>query len=129
MKILADTHIILWGLSDPVKLPLKAWEAMTAPANEMVFSLVSIWEITIKHMLKKPGFDADPAILLDALRTYGWSELGLTAKEILRIQALERLHTDPFDRLLMAQVCERDMPLMTADTDIHRYSNVPLIRV
>lgn len=99
------------------------------PATEMAFSLVSIWEITIKHMLKKPDFQVNPELVLATLRDNGWDEIGISCKHILGLCALPDLHNDPFDRLLIAQARVQGLPLLTTDSKIIQYKDVPLIAV
>lgn len=129
MRILADTSIILWALADIGRLPERALQVLTEPANKMAFSLVSIWEIAIKHMLKKPDFAADPELVLGTLRDNGWEEIGISGKHIVSLGALPDLHNDPFDRLLIAQARVQGVPLLTADSKIMQYPDVPLIAV
>ena len=128
MKLLLDTHLLLWAAEDSHRLSHKARKLILAPANELFFSVASIWEIAIKHAKGLESFHADPNWMRQSLLENGYSELAITGQHVLTIIALPAIHRDPFDRLLIAQAVCQAMPLLTADETIARYPG-PIRRV
>ena len=113
MRLLLDTHIFLWVVAGSVSLTAKARK--TIEAAEAVFvSAASIWEIAIKARLGK--IDADPDAVVAAIDASGFIEL--------RVAALPPLHTDPFDRLLIAQAIAEPLRLLTADAALKGYGEL-----
>jgi PIN domain nuclease of toxin-antitoxin system len=121
MKLLLDTHIILWAAGQPEKLSESASSMLTAPENALFFSAASIWEIVIKRGLGREDFKVDPARLKKMLVTHGYTELSITAEHTLKVEILPLLHKDPFDRLLLAQARTEGMLLLTVDASILQY--------
>ncbi len=122
MRVLLDTHVLLWALMAPDRLPTALRDALADPAHHVMFSAVNIWEISIKKALRKPGFNFYPADVLEAARTADFIELPVSAEHGARVFALEPLHRDPFDRLLIAQALCEPARLLTADRTISRYA-------
>jgi PIN domain nuclease of toxin-antitoxin system len=91
------------------------------PANIVFFSAASIWEVAIKHGLRRPGFDAPPASIDEGARLVGFAELPIHAAAAARVAALPQHHRDPFDRLLIAQAEADGLTLYTADPWLPRY--------
>lgn len=122
MRVLLDTHVLLWMLMEPQRLaqPLRA--ALEDPGHEVLFSAVNIWEVAIKKSLGKPGFDFGPDDVLQAARATGLEELPVRAEHAARVSSLEPLHQDPFDRLLIAQALCEPARLLTADRTVARYA-------
>lgn len=128
MKLLLDTHVVLWALNDPDRLGTKAREALEDGVNDVLVSVVTGWEIAIKQSLGKldlPRFAEQ--WLPEELRRAGFevAELGLTAA--LRVRALPWHHRDPFDRLLVAHALEDGYTIVTVDDALTPYG-VPLLR-
>lgn len=121
MKLLIDTNILLWMTVTPEKLPRAARELLNDTGNELVFSSVNIWEITIKAGLRRPDFVVEPRRLLRHLLTQGFSELPVTGAHALAVGELPNHHGDPFDRLLVAQATVEEAILLTADAMLARY--------
>lgn len=121
MKLLLDTHIILWAAGQPERLSESASTMLTAPENALFFSAASIWEIVIKRGLGREDFKVDPARLKKMLVTHGYTELSITAEHALKVETLPLLHKDPFDRLLLAQARTEGMLLLTVDASILQY--------
>jgi PIN domain nuclease of toxin-antitoxin system len=119
MKILLDTHILLWAAEG--ELPHSAAHYIEDEANTLLFSPASLWEIVIKHGLGRSGFSVDPAQLLSGLLNAGYQELQVTGRHTLLVSALPPLHKDPFDRILLAQAVSEGIPFMTADAKISQY--------
>lgn len=121
MKLLLDTHILLWALMAPSRLPPAVLAAIADPANDVMFSAINIWEVSIKRALGRPGFDFTPDDVLSAAREAGLAELPVTATHAARVLTLPPLHSDPFDRMLIAQALSEPARLLTADSQIARY--------
>jgi PIN domain nuclease of toxin-antitoxin system len=98
MKLLLDTHVLLWAAGKPEKLSRKARRLLEEPENTLVFSPVSLWEIAIKHTLGRDDFRADIRLLRRGLRDAGYEELPLTSDHAVGLGSLPPLHKDPFDR-------------------------------
>ena len=121
MRLLIDTHLLLWASEDRARLPAKAQALMADPDNQLVFSAVNIWEVVVKHGLKRPDFDVDALVFRRQLLDAGYEEIPVTSLHALELAGLPLIHRDPFDRMLIAQVqCER-MRLITHDAALGRY--------
>jgi PIN domain nuclease of toxin-antitoxin system len=121
LKLLLDTHIILWAAGHPEKLSESARTLLTASENVLFFSVASIWEIVIKRGLGRKDFKVDPRRLRKMLVAHGYTELPVHAEHVLTIEALPLLHKDPFDRLLVAQARAEGMLLLTVDSAVSQY--------
>ena len=121
MKLLLDTHIILWAAGCPERLPEPARSVLAARENSLFFSAANIWEIVIKLGLGRDDFKVDPYRLRKMLVTHGYTELPITAEHALRVDTLPALHKDPFDRLLLAQARTEGMLLVSADAAVAQY--------
>ena len=118
---LLDTQLLLWWAADPKRLPAGFAESLNNPDQPVVFSVVSLWEVAIKASLGRPDFQVDALALRKGLRAKGFSELPITAEQVIAVQCLPWIHRDPFDRLLVA-VCQIEgLPLFTADESLSRY--------
>jgi PIN domain nuclease of toxin-antitoxin system len=126
MKLLLDTHIVLWAAGQPEKLSESARTLLTAPENILFFSAASIWEIVIKRGLGRDDFKVDPHRLRKMLVTHGYTELPVTAEHALKVETLPMLHKDPFDRLLLAQARAEGMLLLTIDASVLQYQESTL---
>jgi PIN domain nuclease of toxin-antitoxin system len=121
VKLLLDTHVILWVAGVPEKLSESARDILTSTSNSFFFSAASIWEIVIKLGLEREDFKVDPHRLRKMLVLHGYTELPVTAEHALKVDSLPSLHKDPFDRLLLAQARTEGMHLLTADARIALY--------
>lgn len=119
MRILLDTHILLWAAAG--ELPNEAARYIEDRENILLFSPASIWEIVIKRGLGRTDFVVDPASLYSGLLSVGYEELAITAKHTLLVGTLPLLHKDPFDRILLAQAASEGIPLLTADEALKQY--------
>ena len=123
MRLLLDTHILLWSLADPRRLPESARDAIEAGENEVLFSAASIWEIAIKSQLLRAEFGVDTATIIGAAREMRFTELAIGAEHAAAVAALPPHHKDPFDRLLVAQALAEPARLVTADKALAAYSD------
>jgi len=121
LKLLLDTHILLWAAGQPEKLSESARERLIAPENRLYFSAASIWEIVIKLGLGREDFKVDPHRLRKMLVVHGYEELAVTAEHALKVNSLPLHHKDPFDRLLIAQARTEGMLLLSADANVCQY--------
>ena len=121
MTLLLDTHLLLWAAGQPERLPAQARRLLNDPDNTLLFSAASLWEIAIKHTLGRADFRAEPRVLRRRLIDGGYLELPVTADHAVNIDALESLHRDPFDRLLLAQALVEGVTLLTVDDQLARY--------
>jgi len=119
VKLLVDTHLILWAAADI--LPNKAVPYF-AEENELIFSSASIWEIIIKKGLNRPDFHVDPMVLYWGLLDNGYTELEITSHHALLVAELPKYHKDPFDRILLAQARAEGAVLLTSDKTVSQYS-------
>jgi PIN domain nuclease of toxin-antitoxin system len=121
MKLLLDTHLLLWAAKGFEYLPPDAQTLMSDPENELFFSVASLWEIVIKCGLGREDFKVDPRILRRGLLDNGYSELPILSEHAVAIGALPPIHKDPFDRLLVAQAIVEGITLLTADAHVAEY--------
>ena len=121
MRLLLDTHILLWAVSAPDRIPADVLQLLNDRNNEPHFSVVNIWEIAIKTGLGRPSFRVDPGLIRQTLLDNDYRELSIAGAHALAIGDLPAIHKDPFDRMLIAQAAVEDMELFTADATIARY--------
>jgi PIN domain nuclease of toxin-antitoxin system len=123
MRLLLDTHILLWSLADPRRLPESARDANDAGDNEVLYSAASVWEIAIKAELLRAEFGVDTATIIGAARDTRFTELAISAEHAAAVAALPPHHKDPFDRLLVAQAFTEPARLVSADKALAAYSD------
>jgi len=122
MRLLLDTHILLWAMTSPQKLSESLEKAIKSRENDVAVSAVSVWEITIKMMLGKIEIDIHE--LIKTIGDAGFTELPLRFTQSLNLEVLPLHHRDPFDRMLIAQSIADGRRLVTADAKILRYEGV-----
>ena len=121
MRLLLDTHVLLWAASDPQRLGSAVHKMIEDPQNQPWFSVASLWEIVIKSGQGRADFRVDAGLLRRGLLDHGWEELSVAADHVLAVAQLPALHRDPFDRLLVAQALAEGMALITADSALLAY--------
>lgn len=121
MKLLLDTHVLLWAAGTPDKLSPRARTLLDDPDHELVFSAASIWEITIKRSLGRGDFQVEPRVLRRGLLDNGYQELAITSEHAVAVNLLPPIHKDPFDRILLAQAYTEGITLLTVDEVVSRY--------
>lgn len=124
MRILLDTHILLWAQIEPARLPKAIRADLEDPRNAVLFSAASIWEIAIKAQLGRGDFTFKPEEILQAAQTSGMIELPVTSAAAALVAQLPPHHRDPFDRLLVAQALAEPAHLFTADSALAPYSDL-----
>lgn len=126
MRLLLDTHILLWALVDDAKLPKSARDLIEDPANEIYVSAASVWEIAIKHALARGSKTDMPISGADAIRycrAAGYRFLDVSPLHAAGVETLPTIHADPFDRILVSQALAEPLRLLTADPRVAGYSN------
>ena len=118
MRVLLDTHFLLWWLADDPALGDQGRAVISTPENLIFFSAASVWEIRIKHAIGKLDLPEDFA---DVLAGQAFEPLAITVRHAHALQDLPLLHRDPFDRLLIAQARLERLTLLTRDPIIGQY--------
>jgi PIN domain nuclease of toxin-antitoxin system len=121
VRLLLDTHLLIWLAMFPDRLSEAARTLVDDPRNEPIFSAASIWEAAIKSAQGRVDFRIDPRLLYRGLLDNGYTELPVTSQHALNIGTLPAIHKDPFDRLLLAQAIGEGITLLTADAQLAQY--------
>ena len=121
MKILLDTHVLLWAAGVSSRLRDGARSLVEDPGTEVVFSAASLWEVAVKNALGREDFRVDPRLLRRGLLENGYTELPVTGAHAVAVDLLPPIHKDPFDRILVAQAQVEGITLLTADDVVARY--------
>jgi PIN domain nuclease of toxin-antitoxin system len=124
MRVLLDTHILLWWLTDDRRLPKEAEKIIKDGDNEVYVSAASIWEVAIKTALGQ--IKADPFAIQEAIAPSGFLELPITGAHAAQVSRLPQHHRDPFDRMLVAQSLVEPMRLLTTDKLLAHYGETIL---
>ncbi len=125
MILLLDTHVLLWAAANDGRLSSRAKSLIQDPEQRIYVSVVSAWEMIIKHGNGKLPLNNTPELVfLDAVRDNQYEVLPVDLNHIMRVAKLEPHHKDPFDRLLIAQTLSEGFVLLTDDGAIQQY-NVP----
>ena len=122
MRLLLDTHVLLWWSVADRRLSRAVRDILIAEETDIAVSAATIWEIAIKHVLGR--IDVDLKELLSAMSSDGFAELPVRFAHSLTLQSLPRHHDDPFDRILIAQSITEGRRLVTRDQLILRYAGV-----
>jgi len=122
MRLLLDTHIFLWYITSDPKLPRFASDAIRDKSNDAYLSVVSVWEILVKHQLGKLPLPAPASEYIQIRRDlHRINDLSLETDAVSRLLALPQHHRDPFDRMLICQALHHDLTIVTADDHIRVY--------
>lgn len=124
MKLLLDTHLLLWAAASDVTnggMSRQAASLIDDTSNMLMFSPASIWEVAIKSGLGRDDFNADPHVLRRGLLDNGYVEALITSEHAATVTLLPPIHKDPFDRLLVAQAIVEGFTLLTADAKVAEY--------
>jgi len=121
MKLLLDTHLLLWAAGEPKRLSKQARSLIDNTENELLFSAGSLWEVAIKRGLGREDFKVDARLLRRGLLDNGYNELPITSNHVLATESLPPIHRDPFDRVLVAQATVEGITLLTVDSLVSRY--------
>jgi PIN domain nuclease of toxin-antitoxin system len=121
VKLLLDTHLLLWAAGEPKRLSKEARLLIGDPENQLLFSAASLWEVAIKNGLGRRDFRADARLLRRGLIDNGYSELPIASDHVVALESLPQLHKDPFDRILVAQATVEGITLLTSDSLVGQY--------
>lgn len=121
MKLLLDTHLLLWAAGEPGRLSTEARTLIDNRDNELLFSAASLWEVVIKRGVGRKDFKVDPRLLRRGLLDNGYSELPVMSDHVVAIDSMPQIHKDPFDRLLVAQAIVEGITLLTTDSLLAQY--------
>ncbi|MGA2085011.1 MAG: type II toxin-antitoxin system VapC family toxin [Terracidiphilus sp.] len=124
MKLLLDTHIVCWQFYEPRNLPKEARRLML-DAEAVLVSSASIWEIAIKVRIGK--LNANPRRVVQFMEAAGFEELPVFSRHTVLVADLPLYHTDPFDRLLIAQAISEPLHLLTTDAQLKPYSELVIL--
>lgn len=124
MAWLSDTHVLLWALEEPDRLPEQRQNTLADTADTVYFSAVNIWEIAIKISLGCRNFGFSPERVQQLAEQAGFIELPVAALHAAKVAHLPLHHRDPFDRLLVAQAITEQVRLLTADEALPVYSQL-----
>ena len=122
MRLLLDTHVFLWLITADKRLPEKMRDDILDPNNEVYLSVVSLWEISIKHRLGRlPLPEPSETYLAARRRRHGIRSLSIEESDVFQLSKLPPIHRDPFDRMLVCQALARDLAIATVDASIQAY--------
>jgi len=124
MRLLLDTHVLVWAVGSTRHLDAETLNTLGASANVILFSAASIWEIAIKRALRRPDFTIQPQDILRAAIEIGFVEIPVTSATAAQVTGLPLIHRDPFDRILIAQAIAEPAVFYTADTRLAAYSDL-----
>ena len=121
MKLLLDTHLLLWAANEPIRLPKAARTLIEDLGNDLLFSAAIMWEITIKGSLGRKDFRVNARLLRRGLLDNGYTELPITGEHAINVDHLPATHKDPFDCILVAQATVEGITLLTTDGKLANY--------
>jgi PIN domain nuclease of toxin-antitoxin system len=130
VRLLLDTHIALWAVAEPARLPASARALIDDPENQLWYSVISLWEIGVKHATVRRGVRQMESSAHEARYWFelsGFRELQLTADHATAVDELPLHHADPFDRLLVAQALAEPLRLLTVDRQLLAYGAIVLL--
>ncbi len=128
MKLLLDTHLLLWAAGGSDRLPVDASTMIRNVENELFFSAASLWEIAIKSGLGRDDFKVNTRLLRRGLLDNDYGELPISSEHAVAIDSLPPIHKDPFDRILVAQAMVEGITLLTSDPLVAQYPG-PVMQV
>ena len=123
MRLLLDTQIALWGLTNDRRLATNARQLILQPENEISISAASLWEIAIKHSLGRGDMPVSGRRAYELFLAAGYQILPIRPEHTLAVEMLPAIHNDPFDRMLVAQALSEPMRLLTHDRTVAEYSD------
>lgn len=123
MRLLLDTQLALWALTDSPRLSAAARDAILDEGNDVYFSAATVWEIAIKHQLARKDMPVSGAEAAALFAESGYLELPITAVHAAATEQLPPHHSDPFDRILVAQAIAEPLRLLTHDRLLTRYGD------
>ncbi len=119
MRLLIDTHVLLWSLLEPERLSARAHDVLADPAHEILVSIASLWEIAIKKRTGK--LHAEMSLIIDGIAAQDFTRIGLDEAHLQALLGLPFHHRDPFDHLLIAQAIAEDAAFVSEDRNAPAY--------
>jgi PIN domain nuclease of toxin-antitoxin system len=122
VKVLLDTHVAIWAITERKRIPKGFLEIVADASNSVFVSVVAVWETAMKHRLARPDsppFSGHEAI--EHFRTAGFGLLNVAPEHAAYVERLPPIHFDPFDRLMLAQAIVEDFHFITHDSNLRRY--------
>ena len=113
MKLLIDTHVLLWSLAEPERLDAEAQRILADPHNEVLVSIVCLWEIALKKRIGK--LQAEIGLIVEGIEEQGFGRLAIEDRHLETLLGLPSRHRDPFDHLLIAQAITEEAAFVTGD--------------
>lgn len=134
MKILLDTHILLWTIANDTKLPAKARKLIENEDNEIFYSIITPWEVEIKHLTHPDAMQLSAGELVEYCELSGFQSVPVRKQHIFAMAGLTRKentppHKDPFDRMLVCQAAVENMIFVTHDSRIAGYDEPCIMEV
>jgi len=133
MKYLLDTHIIFWAVCNEDRLPAKILNIINSQENDIYFSSASVWEVVMKHRKNPKNMPVDGQIFLDACLKASFIPLPIENAHVLAVDELqkstEKIHNDPFDRILIAQAKTENMIFITHDSLLTGYDEKCIMKI
>jgi PIN domain nuclease of toxin-antitoxin system len=126
MDLLVDTHAVIWFITEDQKLPGKTKQIIENIDNNCFVSIASIWEIAIKHSLGRLDLNTDLKRIFQIIENSGFELLPITVAQILINAGLKYHHSDPFDRIIIAQAICENLQIVSKDEQFVNY-NVPIV--
>lgn len=127
MRLLLDTQVALWALTDDRRLTQKARVLILDAANEVFVSVATLWEIAIKHALGRGDMPVSAVRAAELFRHAGFTELPVLGTHAVAVEPLAPIHGDPFDRILVAQALTEPLRLVTHDKLLRQYSDSVMV--
>ncbi len=134
MKILLDTHVILWAIANTAKLSEETKKILESKDNEVFYSIASVWEVAIKHTIRPEQMPVPEEAFVDLCQKTGFVQLPIKQEHIFCLKTLARpdtapKHNDPFDRILLAQAKSENLKLVTHDSLLPYYGEDCIISI
>ena len=127
MRLLLDTHAFIWATAWPQRLSPHVRNLLQNLRHTLFLSAASVWEISLKHALKKRDFKFDEDAVTAGVDSLKCEVLPIDFRHVLALYRLPQLHRDPFDRMLISQAVADDLALITADQRLRDYKLVQTI--
>ncbi len=134
MRMLLDTHIVLWAIADTAKLSAKMKKLLESKENEVFYSLASVWEVAIKHKIRPEQMAMSEEEFVEFCKKTGFAQLNIKTEHIFCLKTLVRdetapKHNDPFDRMLLAQAKYEKLKLVTHDSMLSYYGEACIMNI
>ncbi len=127
MRLLIDTQAFIWFVENNKNLPTAIKKELENPANIIIVSIASLWEMTIKMSLGKLKVNCEIDVMIEKLYANGFEILPVLPEHIIKLSTLKYIHRDPFDRIIISQALSENIKLVSSDEVFDQYSKVTRI--